>query len=252
MLLRALSLRFSRPSRSVKERGGLSMVYGFVRQSGGQARIYSELNNGTMVCLYLPRYYGDDEDIEQEAKITNALLSEHGEVVLVVDDEPTVRMLVGEILADLGYRTPEADDGNASLKILESNSHIDLLITDVGLPRGINGRQHRRCRLSASSWPQSSVHHRLCGKRCYRGRPFETRNACSDKTICSGGARKPHQEHHCVGLMPARKSTFRKSTPEDHQQRPIGPTKPVYEEDTLFKAYSSYHWVASFAHSPKP
>jgi PAS domain S-box-containing protein len=120
---------------------GLSMVYGFVRQSGGQARIYSELDKGTMVCLYLPRYYGNDEDIEQEAKITDALLSEHGEVVLVVDDEPTVRMLVGEILADLGYRTLEADDGKSGLKILESSSHIDLLITDVGLPGGINGRQ---------------------------------------------------------------------------------------------------------------
>jgi PAS domain S-box-containing protein len=120
---------------------GLSMVYGFVRQSGGQARIYSELNKGTMVCLYLPRHYGEGENTEPEAKITEALLSEHGEVVLVVDDEPTVRMLVAEVLADLGYRTLEADDGKSGMKILESGSHIDLLITDVGLPGGMNGRQ---------------------------------------------------------------------------------------------------------------
>jgi PAS domain S-box-containing protein len=120
---------------------GLSMIYGFVQQSGGQVRIYSELGKGTTVCLYLPRHYGKaDEDY---GPVTTASLprSEQGETVLIVDDEPTVRMLVTDILADLGYTAIEAGDSAAGLKVLQSDVRIDLLITDVGLPGGMNGRQ---------------------------------------------------------------------------------------------------------------
>ena len=120
---------------------GLSMIYGFVRQSGGQVRIYSEVGNGTMVCLYLPRHLGlaDHDDLPAEA--TEAPRAEQGETVLVVDDEPTVRMLVAEVLEDLGYTALEAADGAAGLKILQSDTRVDLLVTDVGLPGGMNGRQ---------------------------------------------------------------------------------------------------------------
>jgi PAS domain S-box-containing protein len=119
---------------------GLSMIYGFVRQSGGQVRVYSELGKGTTMCLYFPRHIGDLED---EQKIEEALVGEtgSGEVVLVVDDEATVRMLIVEVLTEAGYRALEAADGSAALKILQSNARVDLLITDVGLPGGMNGRQ---------------------------------------------------------------------------------------------------------------
>jgi PAS domain S-box-containing protein len=120
---------------------GLSMVYGFVRQSGGQARIYSELNTGTMVCLYLPRYFGEAEEQDTGPESVETSAVENGETVLVVDDEPSVRMLVTEVLEDMGFTSIEAEDGKIGLKILESGRRIDLLITDVGLPGGINGRQ---------------------------------------------------------------------------------------------------------------
>ena len=120
---------------------GLSMVYGFARQSGGQARMYSEVGQGTMVCLYLPRHLGEAVDVDVPAELSKAPRAEHDEAVLVVDDEPTVRMLVTEVLEDLGYTAIEAADGSAGLKVLQSDVRIDLLVTDVGLPGGMNGRQ---------------------------------------------------------------------------------------------------------------
>jgi PAS domain S-box-containing protein len=121
---------------------GLSMIYGFTRQSGGQTRIYSELGEGSMVCLYLPRHIGEaDGNVELHTEPTLTPQARDGETVLVIDDEPTVRMLVVDILEGLGYGALEAVDGPAGLKILESNARIDLLITDVGLPGGMNGRQ---------------------------------------------------------------------------------------------------------------
>ncbi|WP_159994074.1 PAS domain S-box protein [Roseomonas sp. 18066] len=120
---------------------GLSMIYGFTRQSGGQTRIYSEVGKGTMVCMYLPRHLGLAETPEAAPELTQAPRAEVGETVLVVDDEPTVRMLVTEVLEDLGYAALEASDGATGLKLLQSDARIDLLVSDVGLPGGMNGRQ---------------------------------------------------------------------------------------------------------------
>jgi CheY-like chemotaxis protein len=120
---------------------GLSMIYGFVRQSGGQVRIYSEVGGGTTMCLYLPRHYGPMEGGDEMPDLSEAPRAEQGQTVLVVDDEPTVRMLVTEVLEDLGYTAIEAADGAAGLKVLRSDVRIDLLVTDVGLPGGMNGRQ---------------------------------------------------------------------------------------------------------------
>jgi CheY-like chemotaxis protein len=120
---------------------GLSMIYGFARQSGGQVRIYSEIGKGTMMCLYLPRHHGEEDGPEASEDPADAPHAGHGETVLVVDDEPTVRMLVTEVLEDLGFRAIEAADGAAALKILRSDIAIELMITDVGLPGGLNGRQ---------------------------------------------------------------------------------------------------------------
>ncbi|WP_313434727.1 GAF domain-containing protein [Novosphingobium sp.] len=119
---------------------GLSMIYGFARQSGGQVRIYSELGMGTTACLYLPRHYGDTP-VEDGTRAINELPSTDKSSVLVVDDEPTIRMLVCELLEDMDHATLEAGDGPSALNILNSDAHIDLLITDVGLPGGLNGRQ---------------------------------------------------------------------------------------------------------------
>ena len=120
---------------------GLSMIYGFTRQSGGQVRVYSEVGQGTTMCLYLPRHsedaaFEDDIGIASPAPPPGA-----GEVVLVIDDEPTIRMLIAEVLTEAGYAVIEAPDGPAGLRVLESNARVDLLITDVGLPGGMNGRQ---------------------------------------------------------------------------------------------------------------
>jgi CheY-like chemotaxis protein len=119
---------------------GLSMIYGFAQQSGGAVRIYSELGQGTNVCIYLPRHWGEAEQKNQLAD-TAEIPRGDGETVLIVDDEPTVRMLVAEVLSDLGYNALEAEDGASGLKVLNSDARIDLLVTDVGLPGGLNGRQ---------------------------------------------------------------------------------------------------------------
>ena len=119
---------------------GLSMIHGFVRQSGGQVRIYSELGKGTTICLYLPRFIGELDEAVAPETLHDADLG-RGETVLVIDDEPTVRMLMVEVLEEAGYVAIEASDGPAGLKILQTDVRIDLLISDVGLPGGMNGRQ---------------------------------------------------------------------------------------------------------------
>ena len=119
---------------------GLSMIHGFVRQSGGQVRIYSEVSKGTTMCLYLPRFTGGTEETDPPETL-HASDPGRGESVLVIDDEPTVRMLMIEVLEEAGFVVIEAGDGFTGLKILQSDTRIDLLITDVGLPGGTNGRQ---------------------------------------------------------------------------------------------------------------
>jgi PAS domain S-box-containing protein len=118
---------------------GLSMIYGFARQSNGHVTIVSKLSQGTSIKLYLPRHRGE---LPAE-HASEAIAAEHaatGETVLVVEDEPVVRGVILEMLEEQGYRTLEAIDGPSGLKILRSSERIDLLLTDVGLP-GMNGRQ---------------------------------------------------------------------------------------------------------------
>lgn len=117
---------------------GLSMIYGFAKQSEGNVKIYSETGKGTSVKLYLPRYYGEFEEPGTTRGETPR--AEVGETVLVVEDDDTVRTLVVEVLGELGYATREAPDGPSGLRVLQSDARIDLLVTDVGLP-GLNGRQ---------------------------------------------------------------------------------------------------------------
>ena len=119
---------------------GLSMIYGFAKQSGGHAKIYSQLGQGTTVKLYLPRFSGKVDQDEQIPDLREIYNAHTNETVLVVEDEFVVRELIVEVLKELGYSTLEADEGPAALKILDSKQRIDLVISDIGLP-GLNGRQ---------------------------------------------------------------------------------------------------------------
>ncbi len=119
---------------------GLSMIYGFARQSNGQVRIYSEPGMGTTVCLYLPRHLGEAE-VEHNRVAVDPIAAVGVGTVLIVDDEATIRHLVDEVLGEIGYTVIGAADGAAGIKVLQSGARIDLLITDVGLPNGMNGRQ---------------------------------------------------------------------------------------------------------------
>ena len=119
---------------------GLSMVYGFVRQSGGQVRIHSEPGQGTTLCLYLPRFVGAAEAVDACPPVFADARGE-GEVVLLIEDEATIRQLVAEQLEDAGYTVIPVGDGPAGLQVLQGGQRVDLLLTDVGLPGGLNGRQ---------------------------------------------------------------------------------------------------------------
>ncbi|MDP2358708.1 MAG: PAS domain S-box protein [Beijerinckiaceae bacterium] len=118
---------------------GLSMVYGFLKQSGGHIVINSREGGGTSITLYLPRHMGALSH-EGAAKDEADLSGSEGEMILVVEDEAIIRLVIVDVLEDLGYRTIEASTGTDALNMLLGKERIDLLITDVGLP-GINGRQ---------------------------------------------------------------------------------------------------------------
>ncbi|WP_221217184.1 response regulator [Pseudomonas sp. Tn43] len=118
---------------------GLSMIYGFSKQSGGHASIDSEVGKGTTVSLFLPRFSGElVQDTQIDAQ--HAPYARNGETVLIVEDDPAVRVLVSAVLSELGYAFVEAGDADSAMPILNSGQRIDLLISDVGLP-GMNGRQ---------------------------------------------------------------------------------------------------------------
>ncbi|VVO98794.1 Sensor histidine kinase RcsC [Pseudomonas fluorescens] len=118
---------------------GLSMIYGFSKQSRGHVAIQSEVGNGTTVSLFLPRFGGDlPRDVP--ADVHHAPSAQNGETVLIVEDDPAVRVLVSTVLSELGYAFVEAADADSAVPILDSPQRIDLMISDVGLP-GMNGRQ---------------------------------------------------------------------------------------------------------------
>lgn len=120
---------------------GLAQVYGFIKQSGGHAKIYSELGKGTTVKLYLPRV-ATGMDAEEAPAAANTLSFKRGkETILVVEDEEDVRALVVQMLRELGYDVLEAGNGQTALGLLDERPDIRLLFTDVGLPGGINGQQ---------------------------------------------------------------------------------------------------------------
>jgi PAS domain S-box-containing protein len=119
---------------------GLSMIYGFAQQSGGHVSLFSLPGRGTSVRLYLPRLHSNEPEQVLSPFVGEAPAAIAGETVMLVEDDAAVRMLVLDLLRELGYRAHEAEDAKGALPLLESDLRVDLLVTDVGLP-GMNGRQ---------------------------------------------------------------------------------------------------------------
>jgi PAS domain S-box-containing protein len=134
------------PFFTTKETGkgsglGLSMVYGFVKQSGGHVKIYSEPRSGTAIKLYLPKATGMEEAASQRDVAARVGGQPRGrETILVVDDDPDVRAFVAMVLRDLGYSVLEAGDGAEAVAVTDGIDHLDMLLTDVVLPWQMNGR----------------------------------------------------------------------------------------------------------------
>src|SRR5438477_11800759 len=129
---------------------GLSQVYGFVKQSGGHVKIYSELAHGTTVKIYLPRLIGDAQTNEKEPSRTAS--KSLGETILVVEDDADVRAYIVEVLRDLHYEVLEAADAATALDLVDRTAgRIDLLLSDVVLPN-VNGRELTR-RIH-TRWPE--------------------------------------------------------------------------------------------------
>ena len=120
---------------------GLSMVYGFARQSGGIVRIASTPGKGTCVNIYLPRYSEAVAPAPEKPPVEQAQPSARGECILLIDDEAAIRELASETLQGLGYDVVCAEDGASGLAALGRTPRVDLVITDIGLPGGLNGRQ---------------------------------------------------------------------------------------------------------------
>jgi PAS domain S-box-containing protein len=119
---------------------GLSQVYGFIKQSGGHVKIYSEVGFGTTIKIYLPRLVTGKEADEPRPTVV-AVPRGRGETILVVEDDPNVRSFALELVRELGYQALEAEDGPGALRQLARHGAVTLLFTDVGLPGGMNGRQ---------------------------------------------------------------------------------------------------------------
>ena len=176
---------------------GLSMIYGFARQSGGQVRIYSEVGQGTTMCLYLPaplrRGGGRGRRPARAEPIRRAA---RGETVLVVDDEPTVRMLIAEVLRRTRLRLIEAARRPVgAARSCSRTARIDLLVTDVGLPGGMNGRQLADAARHHAAGAEGAVHHRLCRERRRRQRTSGARHGGADEALCGGDTGEPHPGH---------------------------------------------------------
>jgi signal transduction histidine kinase len=120
---------------------GLSMVYGYIQQSGGYISLQSSEGHGTTVAIYLRHYLGDEEGIMTIDSPENSNHAELGVIVLLVEDEPAIRLMMADTLTDDGYTVLEAYTGPGAMRHILSPARIDLLVTDIGLPGGMNGRQ---------------------------------------------------------------------------------------------------------------
>jgi CheY-like chemotaxis protein len=120
---------------------GLSMVYGFIKQSGGHINVYSEIGRGTVFRLFLPRARPLARRVVEEFTAPRAARPAGNEVILAVEDNPDIRATVVRQLRDLGYRVHEADSADAALQILDAAEPVDLLFTDMVMPGELNGKE---------------------------------------------------------------------------------------------------------------
>ncbi len=120
---------------------GLSQVYGFVRQSAGHVRIYSEVGEGTTVKIYLPRHLGEEEQADEVVRISGTTGAIGAETILVVEDDDALRIYAVEVLNDLGYGVLAAANAHLALELIDKRNDINLLFTDIVMPGGMNGRQ---------------------------------------------------------------------------------------------------------------
>jgi len=145
-MTREVAARAFEPFFTTKELGrgtglGLSQVYGFIKQSGGHAKIYSEPRDGTTVKLYLPRLFAVSQQQQPEAAVAPVTPGAEQGTILVVEDDDDVRKFTSDALGELGYRVLTARDAASALRALEARSGVNLLFTDIGLPGGVNGRE---------------------------------------------------------------------------------------------------------------
>ena len=177
---------------------GLSMVYGFAQQSGGAAEIQSRPGEGTTISIYLPRA-GTMQEGQASAEAIDVPMG-IGERVMVVEDDASVRMLVNEVLRDLGYAPVEATNADDALARLRAMPRLDLLISDVGLP-GMNGRQLAEMARGNHAGPENPVHDRLCGDRAEPGR-FSRQGHGYDHQALRPRATRPKDQGN-AGRQPA-------------------------------------------------
>ena len=120
---------------------GLSMAYGFVRQSGGQLRIVSTPGHGTRIELYLPRHHQPQAPVQPRPEALPAILHGQSVRIVLVEDQATLRMVIAEVLEESGHRVERYESAVAALPALQNGPAPDVLISDIGLPGGLNGRQ---------------------------------------------------------------------------------------------------------------
>ena len=175
---------------------GLSMVYGFVKQSGGHIRIYSEVGHGTTIKLYLPPARRPGRDSPAAA----APLAHGNETIMVVEDDALVRNFVTAQLQSLGYRTLAAADGPAAMAMIENGQPFDLLFTDVIMPGGMTGRQLAEEVAQAPARHQGAVYVRLYRQRDRASGPPRPRRAAADQALSqipTGQHDPPRAERRC-------------------------------------------------------
>ena len=164
---------------------GLSQVFGFVKQSAGHVKIYSELGQGTTMKVYLPRFMGPEMITETPTAGRALPVAGANEVVLVVEDEERVRHLSVESLRELGYTVLEADGASAALRIIDSRPDIALLFTDVVMP-DVNGRKLADEALRRRPRPACALHHRLYPQRNRAQRHARPRDPPGLETVHDG------------------------------------------------------------------
>ena len=183
---------------------GLSMVYGFVKQSGGHVSIYSEIGEGTTIKMYLPRESGRADPLPDADE--HSVIMGRGETILVVEDDADVRVLVVNMLLDLGYEVLQAGSGREAMACVYGKDGIDLMLTDIVLPGGMNGRElahaaGRRRRglptLFMSGYTENAVihHGRLDEGVSLLQKPFRRRDlAHKVREVIDQGQRPPATE----------------------------------------------------------